>query len=334
MPAPSLSKTWQFNVNQYIKTNGSFTSTAARLIRAIKDSLIGFSLSPWQTVASCGDSTVGANLVAGSVVLGVGDGIDRWTNDGYIIWAAPGSNHSWYILKQTGINNTFQVCIDCVSAYDAISIVISPGGLFNGGSRTNRPTASDELVILNGVSTTWGMSSGSFVNTALHVMQSTDGYCTRIILMSSCTPVGYISFEVPAFPVTGWTNPVIVTTKGSGTNGNIFNPSNIGSATMSVGNSPRGGLMALAASCDNHGGIRFAYSAYQSNSFSGEYPVFPVIIHSTTTGSIGTHGMFSDLWFGMSSLQLCMYYPDNTSRQFVQIGNLVFPWDGSAIQIC
>ena len=83
MALPSLSsKTWQFNVNN------SFSALTSPLGRAgldnsqaifqIVTALIGFGSSPWTVDYSC--------LTAGNVGT-KGDGINRWSSSGALVWA-------------------------------------------------------------------------------------------------------------------------------------------------------------------------------------------------------------------------------------------------------
>jgi hypothetical protein len=50
-------------------------------------------------------------------------------------------------------------------------------------------------------------------------------------------------------------------------------------------------------------------------------------------GQRGRHGEIADLLFGPSSASHGDTYPDDGSRQLVQFGHLVFPWDGSTPSI-
>jgi hypothetical protein len=42
-------------------------------------------------------------------------------------------------------------------------------------------------------------------------------------------------------------------------------------------------------------------------------------------------GLIADLWYGSVTLNTGDTYPNSTARTFVQLGDLVFPWDGSVV---
>jgi hypothetical protein len=50
---------------------------------------------------------------------------------------------------------------------------------------------------------------------------------------------------------------------------------------------------------------------------------------SVTAAHRGRHGTFFDLWAGLDNLADGDTYPNDASNQFVQIGPLIYPWNGS-----
>ncbi len=200
MSIPTLDKTWQFSVNNNRKPFGTASAWAANLVREIKDNLIGFSLNPWILEYSS-DS-----VAAGSA----GDNVDRWTEDSDVVFAA--GDHSWVVLKQSGILSNFQICWDLNAANSTdTTMVVSPSAGFTGGTISARPTATDEYVI--GSATDWGIGDGTRETFSYHMMMSTDGECTRVIFVQGDGAYGGVSglwsFDKPKNPVSGWTNPWI-----------------------------------------------------------------------------------------------------------------------------
>src|SRR4051812_18235561 len=101
MALPSLSKTWQFCVNQALAALGTALADNRRILRTnIKDILLGggtwtdssgSTITPagaWQ-VRGSSDSTAASLLAVGAA----GPGTDRWSSDGALVWAAAASPH-------------------------------------------------------------------------------------------------------------------------------------------------------------------------------------------------------------------------------------------------
>lgn len=66
-----------------------------------------------------------------------------------------------------------------------------------------------------------------------------------------------------------------------------------------------------------------------ANSITSEYPMMPVGVHSNATGFVGRHGYLKDLYWGSENFkaEIGASYPDDGSRDWVQFGSLIFPWD-------
>lgn len=330
MALPVPDKTWQFNVNQAMPDQGTTLASSRRLMRTIKNSLVGFGSNPWTVRYSSNGS------VAGSA----GDGVDRWTADTDLVWAA--GNRSWMVLRQTGIATNFELCIDLnfAAGYNA-TMVVSPAAGFTGGTIGARPTATDEFTI-NSTANGWGTNGGTTGNAgALHVMQSTDGQVTYVVFTCDNRAQAFWMLARPKNPATGWSNPSVslidmitpssgtavdsmLLTRYFGTNATLFRGR--GTTTMNIfltsegttNGANNGALLAESASVLN-----------SPNDFSGEYPMFPIGFASKTTGNRGRHGQIFDMWLGLDITNIGDTYPNDTSRQFVQFGDLIFPWNGS-----
>lgn len=66
-----------------------------------------------------------------------------------------------------------------------------------------------------------------------------------------------------------------------------------------------------------------------ANDFTGEWPMFPLGYFGVTSGARGRLGTATDLWLGNDGVGNCSAYPNDTSYQFAQYGNLILPWDGT-----
>jgi hypothetical protein len=319
MSVPSKSKTWQFNVNSVCY----HTTPVYRLnlmALQIKNALKGFGTNPWTVSGSSDGSTSGM------------DGTDRWTDYTKILHNNDGSSHSWIVLRQTGLNTKFEVCIDCNSASSSYTatFLISPAngfGTTNGGtdgSTTARPTATDSYTLPG---TSWGGSDSS-PTYVVHCMQSTDGKCTRVVVCSNGAPINILVFDTANNTITGWNTPKLLfgvyshatnaTTYGTlNANANLVVKANsfyipvwlatLGYASATFGLNPGGS---------------------KTHSFTGEWPFMPISIAGNGTNGCGIFGTPYDLYWGSAALQNADY----PGYGWTQFGNLILPWDGSTLK--
>jgi len=316
MTLPVTVKTWQYNVNQRISAQGTYAANSQKMMRTIVNSLIGFANHAWTTCYSCNGTTAGT----------AGDTVNRWTSDGYLVWNNAGSAHSWWVGKQTGISSNFQVCIDLNSSFSYnATIVISNSAGFTGGSTTARPTATDEIVLLT--TSVWG-SNTTDKDQIVHVLQSTDGYCTRVLLYDTSVCKGYWMFDTPINTVSGWTNPNICTILGSSSSTGVVTLSNLYTTANCHGYGVS--AMTLFLTCEGGGGSPLTSLVNSANDLGGSFPMFPIGIASTTASNRGRHGSMIDLWYGSSAIADGDSYPGNNSCQFLQNGLLIQPWNGSS----
>lgn len=316
MALPTLVKTWQHSINQTVAAQGSVVATEKRLIRTIKNLLIGFATNPW-TVRGSGNATTGAM-----------DAVDRWTADSDITKAAGGSPHSWIVLRQTGIAANFEVCLDMnISSQGLMSVIVSPSAGFTGGSNTARPTATDEIVLISAA--TW--FSAVDTQHQIHAQQSTDGQCTRLqVWRGSTNQCTFWLFDKPQNTPTGWTNPSIslavgATTSLAMTYGTLITAitKGRGSATFSLFWTAEGASSTLLANLADVGSV--------ANDFDANWPVFPIGIASTQLSHKGRHGTITDLWWSPNGIASADTLPNNAgTRDFAVLGNLIFPWTGDA----
>jgi hypothetical protein len=313
---PTLVKTWNYDVNKLYATTGTATTDYQQTLRGIKNSLKAFA-SGWTVVGSSNSVTAGL------------DATDRWSTNGDLVWAAAGNAHSWIVLKQTGLATNFQLCIDLNNASpSAISMVASPNAGFTGGSTTARPTATDEIAALS--QDNW-ITSGFVTFTArVHAWQSNDGQCTRVVGHIGGVPTLFWIFDKAQAPVTGWTYAVVAgASKGAdGTNG-VLRYADWWSASSWLGGRTPNGTFNAYLSCEGFNGAAFGANLVIQNELDSNWPLVPMAIVSTTAGSRGRLGSVFDLWYGSTAIGEGDTYPDDATRQFVQFGHFVFPWNGS-----
>jgi len=321
-------KTWQFgtaldplaHVN-FLGLSSSAAETARRSLRFIKDAMISVPINPWEVVGS-NDGTTAAL-----------DGVDRWDDDSKLLWNTSGVR-SWIVLRQSGITSNFQVLFWCDTSsatyYHIMTIVVSPAAGFTGGSTTTRPTATDETVVANrGV---W-RSDYSTQNTeaVLSVMVSADGNCTRVVQCSQGYACSFMLFDKPKNPEAGWVNPWAATLYCNNPNGG-----------------PAASYLTYAALCDaariviQIGGVdALCYMAtiglganpmgqqiWTVNSQLNEWEVYPIWLHSATTGAKGTKGQLYDIWFDTDRPLVVAgdYYTQGGLITHAVFKDLVLPW--------
>jgi len=305
MALPTKNKTWQFDVNQIIYGTTE-EECIDNLFLALKNSLKNFVSSPWTVWGS-----------SNSVSVNTGGGIDYWVNESNLVHSS--AAHSWIVLES--INGT-QLCIDLNSTtkYNG-SIIFSPGGLFTGGSTSSGPTASDQYTMVNSSN----LYSSGVITSRLHILHSTDGYCTRIISYTNNQPRLFIICDVPHEPIPGWSNQVFTYKYNisSSLSYNLYNDNSnvytrIGSTNLDLYCTSEGFVNAMI-------GENMIYA----DDDTGEWAMSPIGLVSTASPHRGRKGSLVDIWWGSTAISGGSTYPDDTSRQFVQFGDLIFPWNGS-----
>lgn len=326
MSLPTLNKTWLFKVNQLVLSQGSTNATHARMIRVIKNCMTTFSSNPWTVSGSSNaGGTTGSPTGAGAL-----DGVDRWTTDTDINTGGSNSRHAWIVLRQTGIATNYEVCFDLNSTGTISSwiMAISPSAGFTGGSATARPTATDEIVMVN--SGAWG--SGADAQHQIHVWQSSDGQCTRIIIWRAGTNLcQFMLFDKPQNAVSGWTNPS-VTSVYTTTTGIAMTYASLSTSGTSQGRGSTAFTIRYSGEGDTSGLLpNTANVGFTPNEFDGTYPFYPIGIYSITASHRGRHGNLFDLWWRSASISDGDTFPSSpTARQFVCMGPLILPWPGDS----
>lgn len=323
MALPVPDKTWQFNVNQAIPAQANALTTNRRVMRTMKNTLIGFGSNPW-TVQGSSNSSAAAM-----------DSVDRWGSDTDLVANIAGSAHSWIVLRQTGVSSTFELCIDLNSNTPQNSYCeryISSVG-FTGGTTLNRPTATDEI-LLPASQTGWGIVTTN-TSWVIHGMQSTDGQATYMFLMTANTVQAMLGFGRIKNPVSGLTNPCYAfwetetpfnsATVSESADSSFFSVSLVKGA----GATPTGMTMFMTTEAAENSILTELFVV--PNDFNGEYPIFPIGLASNTVSNRGRHGQVFDMWIGLSTLLTGDTYPNDTSRQFAHFGTYILPWNGSVM---
>lgn len=322
MPMPTLAKTWQHS-QVSVSALGSLALQNADTMFRLKNALVSFGTLPWTVVSSSDSSTAGAS--------------DKWLAAANCVWANSGSNHSWIVLKQTGIASNFQICIDLnVSAVNGsqIALIVSPSAGFTGGSITARPTATDEAALYT--ARTWSYGTAAAAQQFTY-MQSTDGQCTRFIVWKGAVAAACWVLDKPqGLPasLSGWASPFVALVQG--TSGGDFD-----AATYANLNGGSGNNLRLRA--DSSGTVASCFLAAEgssatagqnqtvANEASSEWPLAPVAVTSDTNQARGRWGYLADCWLGSTTPVSGDVYPASGTKTLITVGDLVLPWDNSTV---
>lgn len=342
MSLPVLSKAWQFDVNQVISGDGEDMERVSRLIYAVKSSLVerigarpGVA-SPWTVRRSCNGVTASTD--------------DLWVDAQSIIWGDDNTPHSWIILAQPGISPDTELCFD--ANHERLGVIWAPHGFDDNGTLTTRPTSPSEVAIdpdasenalskalLRRVSIRGdqGQTAAELTSTSeepdaiVHVMQSTDGECTRIV-MCSMNQVGWVLlFDKPRNPVVNWPVPAVML---DSLEYSVLDYSKLQSTDTPLLRGYGVEPMKMYMSTESFGLPATAIGAQMlgPNDFDGNWPLTPIGVASLDAGQRGRHGELFDLWFGSVGANSGDTYPGDGTRQLVQFGHMVFPWDGTPQQ--
>lgn len=327
MATPTLQKSYEFAVNQIINT-GVALDDHREFLLAIKNSLIGFTNVPW-TVAGSADGTIGAM-----------DAVDRWTTGTDIVWNNAGINTGSWIVFNTQAGRQILLFMGTTLSlyeYTGMTMWISPGGLFTGGTGNTRPTATDEYGIQTG-NTPWldGATGPSPLGYALHLIHSTDGEVTHVIGGRA----GYTQFWLADIklqnPVAGWSHPYVFRWEpgvDETTNRMTYAANRDAQIWHAITTALGGGTSFLgAASCEGWGSSSVGQQFVSGNDFTGEWLFLPAGFASNSVAGMGRHGVLPDMWYGSAGLNTGDTLENNLSaptRQFVQFSHIVLPWNGS-----
>jgi len=312
MGLPTLAKTWQLAHTTVAPLGNGTTDLKRGLRTGIVDAFLAFG-SGTPTVAGSSDSST-----AGM------DATNRWTDDTKLVWANAGVAHSWIVLT---FGSNFHLCIDLSnSSVGSMTVVLSASAGFTGGSTTARPTATDEIVILNNAA--W-VNVTSDVQRVWHVWMPTDSSGLRVIMYQTNGMESWWYVTKPINTSTGWTNPLVGLVKFSSTLDGTATYGNLYTTGAGITGKGPGGAFTMGFTSE---AISSAIGQLQTivNGIDGGYPMMPIGLYSATVGSVGRHGSIQDLWWGSTFPNTGDFYPNDATRQFVQIGDLIYPWDGTA----
>lgn len=337
MALPIAEKIWQFNVNVAPGDLGSLLANRRRGLRRLKNILIhdASEAAGWTDTAGGAISPASGFTVLGSSdsVAGGIDGVDRWDADSDLVWAADASPHSWMLLRKTTLQSNHQVLLSCEGASASgalLTVRVSPSAGFSGGSNTTNPTAADAITLLSNAAWDGGQTAAN-LPFVYHVMTSSDGQCNRIVIFKNNVEVAFVLLDRPKMPRTGWTNPSISAWASIATDQTALDYADFFGATARIQARYPAGNAAATLTAEGFNGQLLGETFGVANEIDSEWDLAPVAFACTVVGSRGRNGAVFDLWCASNVNANGTGYPGDASRQFMQMGDFVFRWNGSTL---
>jgi hypothetical protein len=336
MALPVLDKTWELTVTE-LRTLGFGISPQdnREAMFQLKESLVNGGVTPWTVDYSYDKVTLGTP----------GDGIDRWASRADVSWGdgtQDGTgNESWIVLKQAGMLANFQLMIRCHqndTVYGSfIECYISPSAGFTGGTASTRPSATDEVLIMQTSPDSWLNGFEYSATVREHVMytyRSTDGECTRVFIWNVTEQRHCMHFqcELAKNPIPEWTVPVICgwyAVAGGGVHSyGVYNDSQGSLFSVHPGT---GGKMGLYLTGEGYISSQGGQNHTLANDLNGEYAIYPMGVASGTLNAEGRHGEVFDMWWIPTSLlsHSTMPLTPSATREFMVFDDMLMVHDGS-----
>lgn len=348
MTLPTLDKTWIFDVNNLLAA-GVKDTNSSNAFYGIKSAMTSSSSSSWVVVSS-------SNAVTA-------DGNDNWSSAADLTWDNAGSAHSWIIFKQNAISSDLQILWDLVGTNShRMDVVVSRESGFVSGTTLNRPTATDESVLLNGSTQTWGgsaISAGTIYH--WHFLMSDDGECTRVFFTYDDEVAGFWAFDKIKNAPSELTIPMYIIFSSDAVNAAFPDKSANYVFLRRMGSSipfyffPHSGSLevdkcSFASEGFNNAGIGEADAVSPdriniANEISNEWEMMPLTVWSDNGATFGKLGEVFDLWFSPDDLTAsespaasgsCVTgatLNPSGSYDFCIMDNVMIPWDGLSVPI-
>lgn len=299
-----------------------------KLIYLLKEALL---TQGWSVVGSCGYN--------GSAFAAAMDGVDRWINMDAVtgVWdSAPNAGmFSWIVLRNTAINASgagYQIYLAPEMAQYAsnypVVILDSWSVGFSGGSTTARPTASDQVLLLTSSYSDPGyLSSTVDAARGFNILTSADRTKVRVVFSSNAMATLYmLCFERPQAAKTWWDKPSF-----AGGVLPLYANANELAAFYTRSLDVVGIPAYLSADGFGTAGALGKQAMLAGADPNGNWMCSPVGIVGTCAQSIGYMGRLSDAYWVHQNMANGDYYPNDGTRQWVVVGDIMHASDGGAV---
>jgi len=351
--ATSPANDGKFAITAVPGTNTIRYSNASGVAEAFSGSYKVFNAQFSGGSGGVGSSWICKGSGAGSTGKGAAmDGRDRWLTTSDLQGStSTGGNRSWFVWQNeiTGA----ELLLEHYSTFsnedfwDA-SVYVSPELGFTGGGTNSRPTAVDEVTVQD--RDRW-LGDGSVSNQVWfgNVMISDDGEDTRLFLATQGRVGQFFLCDRAKDPITAgplivWNGSQNVMTWEKATDSNVmthgvWNDSAQLRATLdkdAATTGPHFAALYMTQEMLGSGMLAEQFPDHPSD-LDDEFPFFNIGLAATTVGYRGRHGRMSDVWFVNDQISRPpnqgATFPNNTSRQFLKLGHMVVPWNGSLPQL-
>jgi hypothetical protein len=333
MAMPTKDKTWTFDVNNVVWNNSS-ASDIREIIFALKGQLVA---AGWTVRWSCNHDAVAAEWS------------DNWTDTGDLIWDTSANPRSWIVLRAPDYAlgpEHFELLIECryysASYPTAMRIACTPAGDYHDGTTSVAPVSDVlEVNLLAAASS----AAANFVEDdsyrkVWHCMYSSDSECFRFFVTSRNYVCTLLVLDKIKNPVSGLNAADTWIGLCQGSAGSLSTKPTIaalnGAAAMrGSGNSGVAGIYYYITG-ESAGGALWAASALNYNPNDGNaWPLGPMglVTTSNVAYAYGRNGEVFDMWWAPSYGLTALTYPNDGSLTFIQVGNLLMPWDGASLPV-
>lgn len=320
MALPTKAKTWT--------TSACNRTATGVLLTNMQELLYRFKV---QILAMSGVTVKGScNQVTGTM-----DGTDRWTGPTDILRGGSATSaQSWIVLDCANMGGAeFLITYWGAGGGDQnCNIAFSPGGNYAlAGTSTHKPTATDEIIIQS-----TGLGGNGVLDRLWTSMVASDGTGFFFLVAKSgawesCTGLQLVTTRVLA-PSTH--SPAVV----GFSFGSVVSPATFagwGTSTAGSRVTPSGGAATNVALFFGAEGYKTSIAGSLQTSVcelqGSAHQIYPVSVWSETALCRGPVGNLVDIWAGNVNASDGDTYPNDATRLFVQVNDLILPWDGTAV---
>lgn len=256
---------------------------------------------------------------------------DNWSDYTDVVFATAGNAHSWIVLSFSSIETNYQLCIDCSetsTTTEQFSVYLSVSSGFTGGSITARPTATDEITVVN--SSGWGVPNAAdtlAAKRAWSVICSSDNSSVFVLFHYSNQPYGIWLLSKASNTPSGHSTDGIALIRGGSissipTVSILRNAANI-SCSVDGQSSP----MYVTSSYANVDILSTSYFNRFGIDSSNQILMFGHSLVSSNVSRSGSYGYVPDLyWVNPSHVDyLHIYQSNGTSVGWVIFGDMAIP---------
>ncbi len=269
----------------------------------------------WEVVGSC--DSVNFNMA----------GTDLLTGITKIVWGT--GNHSWIVLRQPLQGSSpgqLQVCIDWNTIYSyRFEISFSIGAGYTGGALNAAPTATDRVIA--GSNNTDTFSYSDCRSCGVNCIKSDDGKVARMIISRNgvLQTRSFWLFEELLDVESYWTSKTIAAVAPL-THAALNGASNL----FNYQGGSHSGRLSWASTIDKALSDSGAPTTMHRPDYGGAWPVFPCGVFNDLGASRGKLGNCADLYAVSYNVPTGQYFAGagGGDFQFVNIGGIIFPWNG------